>query len=742
MAIWPFSSQNEEEIQKKLDRSALTASTRYYARGPTYLTGQIWSEKNFILQLQEQNFRIREGNDSVLSGDAKKIGLNECKDFTHQTDLLEGSTCWLWQNSDKDLTPEDPNTFLVVISSEQKILSTWSGPNWQPIYKANLNPILAAQYRGQEPIMQNELKVSDFPVNCMNAVMAIEDNDFLEHSGVSYTGLARAVYKNILKGRAAQGGSTITQQLVKNYFLTPEKTMSRKLKELFLAIKVEAQWTKNEILETYLNIIYMGQVGAFQVRGFGAASEYYFNKSIQDANLAECALLAAIINNPAHNNPWKKSDKAQQRRNLVIAKMLEHNLITSTEAEEAKKFPLPKPHEIKAVETAPYFFDAVRKQMAVLGYDAEGAKIFTSLDLEAQEKAQVALQKHIQELEKVRKNIQSNKEKGQTLEGLVLSSENQTGLVNVVVGGQNFRQTQFNRAIDSHRQVGSLIKPFIYLNSLLNGWNEDHNVNPLTLVNDQKFEWKFDGKIWSPANYDKKFYGEVPLYFALKESINSVAAQLAAGTGLDKMIQFLPGIGMTSTIENLPSTSLGTSQHFPIEVLEAYQTLANLGFNEEPSFIEKIYNSNNQRLYGFTPKKQEKLDITQVSVLVGMMKQALQSGTARAAKLMGYYPPAAGKTGTTSDNKDAWFAGFTPYQTTVVWLGYDQKLSSKLTGGSGAVPVWVNIMKYYERIWSADDFNWPESVEKRTLDLFVPTGAATNPWVGSTGQSIELIFKK
>lgn len=735
-AVWPFSSQNEDEIQKKLDRSALTASTRYYARGATYLPGQLWSEKNFLTKLQAQNFRVRDVNDSVLGGDAKKISLSECRQFTKRTDLPDGSYCWLWQNNDSSVIEADQNSSIVVIGPDERIHSTWTGPNWQENYKVSLNPVLAAQYRGQEPIMQNELKISEFPVNCMNAVMAIEDNEFLEHSGVSYTGLARAVLKNVIKGRAAQGGSTITQQLVKNYFLTPEKTLTRKVKELFLAIKVESQWTKNEILETYLNIIYMGQAGAFQVRGFAAAANYYFNKRAEELDLHECALLAAIINNPAQNNPWKKADKALQRRNLVLTKMLEHQLISSSEAEKAKSEPLPKLHEVKAVETAPFFFDAVRKQMLKLGLTVEGAQVFTSLDLEAQELSQKSLQKHILELEKARKNILSNKEKGQILEGLVLSSENSTGLVNVVVGGQNFRQTQFNRAIDSHRQIGSLIKPFIYLSSLINGWNGDNHVNPLTTVTDQKFEWKYDrNKTWSPDNYEKKFYGQIPLYFALKESINTIAAQLAEGTGLEKMISFMPAIGITSEIPNLPSTSLGTTQHYPLEILEAYSTLARLGAYEKSSFIEKVYDSENKKVFEFKPEKNSVLDSTKVAVLVGMMKETLRTGTAKAAKILGYTTAAAGKTGTTSDNKDAWFAGFTPYQTTVVWLGYDQKLSSKLTGGSGAVPVWVNVMKFYDQFWASDDFAWPESVEYRPVNLFSPEPTNLN-------QQTELIFEK
>ncbi len=704
---WPFSS--DSEVQKKLSSRDLTASTRYFARGPTFLPGQKWNESDFTKTLSEQSYRLRQSDQSLLDGDAKKVAVSECQAFTQLAHLTELHSCWAWQTHAKE-------NFLVVINPEQVIESAWTGMPFQAFWKASLDPILVAQYRGQEPIMQNELKISNFPVNCMNAVMAIEDNDFLNHSGVSYSGLARAFVKNVVKMRAAQGGSTITQQLVKNYFLTPEKTIKRKVKELFLASKLESEWTKDEILETYLNIIYMGQTGAFQVRGFGAAANVYFNKKVQSLELHECALLAAIINNPAQNNPWKKAEKATARRNLVLTKMKEFNLINQTEFTAASKAALPPVHVLKAVETAPYFFDAVRKQMKALNIEVEGSTIQTSLDLDAQARAQKALLAHIAELEKKRKNLQANRDKGLRLEGLVVSSENITGLVNVFVGGQSYRQTQFNRALDGHRQIGSLIKPFVFLGALTYGLDEKP-VDPMTTVIDEKFVWKYDRKSWSPTNYDKTYNGAMPIYFALKESLNSPTAQIAQKVGLDKIIDLVKQIGFNSKMSNTPSTSLGATEHYPIEILEAYRTLANFGAYHESSFIEKIEDREGQTKFTFTPLAQKKLDETNVAILVGMMKETFRSGTAKSSVAYGWTAPSAGKTGTTSDNKDAWFSGFTPHQTTVAWIGYDQSLSSKLTGASGPVPVWIDLMKSYLSVWPADDFKWPETVERREVNL-------------------------
>lgn len=719
---WPFGA--ESDVQKKLSSRDLTASTRYYARGPSFFAGQKWNEDAFVKSLKQQNYRTREVAQNLLIGDAKKLNAIDCQSLVKANPPLnETSFCWQW------ITHENENS-LVIIDENLKIKAVFKDQPYQQTWKVALDPILVAQYRGTEPIMQNELKISDIPVNCLNAAMAIEDNDFLDHGGISYTGMMRALIKNVIKMRAAQGGSTITQQLVKNYFLTPEKTIKRKLIELYLATRVESEWTKDEILETYLNIIYMGQTGAFQVRGFGAASTVYFNKPLQNLELHECALLAAIINNPAMNNPWKKADKATSRRTLVLTKMKDLNLINETEFQKANSAPLPPPNPLKAVETAPYFFDAVRKQMQMLGISSEGARIETSLDLDAQSLAQKSLQSHINELENQRKNIKSNKEKGFRLEGLVVSSENATGLVNVFVGGQSYRQTQFNRALDGHRQIGSLIKPFVYLTALINGFPDQQNITPLTILNDQKFEWKYDKKVWSPVNYEKTYNGEIPFYFALKESLNSPTAQVAQQVGIDKIIELVHTIGFTSQMEKTPSTSLGATEHYPLEILDSYRTLANFGSFTTSSFVEKITDRDQNVLYRFDPIKESRVNENDVAVLVGMMKETLRSGTAKSSAAFGWKTPSAGKTGTTSDNKDAWFAGFTPFQTSVVWLGYDQSLSSRLTGSSGAVPVWVQTMKYYQNIWPEEDFVWPSGVEAQEVPLH------------KTDQKTELIFKK
>jgi len=716
---WPFDTL---DFQKKISSQDLTPSTRYFARGPSYLKGHKWNEIKFLASLQQQNYRIREPEQVLMTGDAKKLKLENCKYLTKNDTFSAEFICWMWQTHELE-------TFLVVIDAAHIIHSTWLGtPTPEPYWKASLDPILVAQYKGQQPLMQNVLKISDFPVNCLNAVMAVEDREFLNHSGLSYLGLTRSLIKNVTKMRYAQGGSTITQQLVKNYFLNSEKTLKRKLKELYLAVKLESEWTKDEILETYLNIIYMGQTGAFQVLGFGAAAPYYFDKPVQKLNLSECSLLAAIVNNPGLYNPWKNPEKSLNRRDHVLTKMQELKLITTSEFNQAIKSPLPKQVETKAAETAPYFFEAVRSQITEMKITENIQNIYTSLDLEEQQNAQNILKKHIAELEKSRSALIKNKIKGLRLEGLILLTENQTGLISTLVGGQSYRQSQFNRALYSKRQIGSLIKPFVYLAAL----TEDYN--PLSILVDEKFEWTYDKKKWSPINYDKKFRGEIPLYYALKESLNAPTAQVAYKIGLPKIIELAHQIGFTSIMESTPATSLGASVHYPIEVLDSYRTLANLGKSTKSGFIEKIKNSENKIIYSFEPNLEQKIDSATVSVLVGMLKETIKTGTAKSAAALGWVLPSAGKTGTTSNNKDAWFSGFTPHQTTLVWLGYDQGASHQLTGGSGAVPLWVDFMKISSQIWPADDFSFPDTVEKRELNLF-----GTDE---KTDKKTELVFKK
>lgn len=570
-----------------------------------------------------------------------------------------------------------------------------------------LEPQLVAQYIGAEPILQSHVSLGQIPTQCLNAVLSIEDAHYLEHSGISIAGFLRAIYKNVVGRGYAQGGSTITQQLVKNYFLTPEKTISRKLNEMAMAIALETFISKDQIFETYLNIIYLGQNGPFQVRGFPAASRYYFNKPISDLNLAECSLMAAVLNNPGQLNPFTKPDNARKRRAQVLKKMLEYQFISENERAESEAAALPTHSAINISETAPYYLDFVRKELAANGIDSTGKSIFTGLKPTAQFAAQSAVRQQLDNLEQSNKKIATLKAKGSNLEGVLLAADNKTGLIEAIVGGRSFKLTQFNRAWEAHRQVGSIMKPFVFLTALI---QKPESYSPTTILPDARFTVSYEGQSWSPENYEGKYFGDVPMYFALKNSLNCATASVGMAVGLPPIIDIAQKAGLHSTMKPVPSVTLGAFEMRAPEVLEAYQTFARMGAHRRATSIRAVLDETG------TPISLPANELTQVlpevptAELVGMMMQTPISGSAKLIKASGYAPATAGKTGTTSDNKDAWFGGFTPNTTTIAWVGYDNNTPHGLTGASGPVPIWLAYMKQAHP-QDANDFQWPAGVK-------------------------------
>ncbi len=728
----------EKEMSKKLESKKFLIPTEFYTSPPVYKVDQLTSLDRLKDLFERNNYRLRNYDQRLLAGDYFIAEREQCSART-QVGLSElDAFCVGWVNTETPETQLDSEIQVLVVDTDNKITRTLKGAPYQEVSRIYTEAALIAQYIGSEPLMQIPFTLADLPPVCSNAVMSIEDVQFLEHKGISLKGIFRALFKNLTSGRKAQGGSTITQQLVKNYFLTSERTLKRKYQEFIMSILLEARFSKDEILETYLNIIYLGQNGAFQVRGYGAAAKYYFNKEIGDLNTADCALLAAIVNSPGLYNPFKKPENALKRRKLVLEKLKEYSFISESEFQDAELAPLPIAQKRIAVETAPYYLDAVRKQLTNAGIDPEGLKIYTGLELQAQDAAQTALNDQLSRIETNNKYIKAQKEKGQNLEGAVLVADNDSGLIKAIVGGRDFRKSQFNRGIDGHRQIGSIMKPFVYLTALMNQTDQGTPYTPITLIPDEKFSYKYDKQVWSPVNYEKTFYGEVPMFFALKSSLNSATAALGLKVGLSNIAEVAHMMGVDSKFKTVPAMTLGAFEMYPLEVVKSYMTMANMGERKELSFVQKALNAENEVVFEHQTKSQQVVPAKTVAELVGMMKQTVLSGTARAITLGGFTNPAAGKTGTTSDNKDAWFAGFTPYITSVVWVGYDSNVPHKLTGASGAVPIWSQFMKNYGSRYPNTDFKWPEGVEIKKLDS--DTLQALGVLREGQPQEIELIF--
>ncbi len=723
--------QFNQRITEGLAQKKFLPPTEYYTAPLEFSASRAIPRANIKSILSQRGYRVRDWDQKLFPGDYSESTSETCQSSVPTALPENAKTCLLF--SAKEINDPELRRYplqLITFDSEDKINGTFQGNPLQVSNKVAIEPELVAQYLDGQPIMQNYRPLGTIPPQCLNAVLAIEDSNFLEHSGVSYTGIARAIMSDLLGGRARQGGSTITQQLVKNYFLTSEKTLKRKAKEFIMSFLLEAHSSKDEILETYLNVIYLGQNGPFQVRGFAAASNYYFNKPIEQLELSECSLLAAILNSPGLFDPFRKPENALKRRAKVLDRMQELQMITESEAKEAKQKPLPFERKITVTETAPYYIDAVNKEISHLGLDLLGLKIFTGLSLSEQEAAQEAVRTSLNELETKNPKIKDLKSKNLTLEGALLSAHNDTGLISAIVGGRSYKLTQFNRAVDGHRQVGSIMKPFVYLTALLRSGEAGKEYTPMTILKDEKFSYKYGKQTWSPDNYGKKYFGDVPMYFALKNSLNAATASLGLEVGIENIIDTAKALGVHSKLDAVPSVTLGAFELYPIEVLEAYTSIARMGNHVALTPLRGITDQKGDVLYEFSSKPEQRLPANKVASLVSMMKQTVQSGTAKLISASGFVTPAAGKTGTTSDYKDAWFAGFTPAQTTIVWVGYDTPTTNNLTGASGAVPLWLQFMKKVSGD-STQDFAWPEGTEVRKTPVEEPESGPTE---------IDLIF--
>lgn len=575
-----------------------------------------------------------------------------------------------------------------------------------------LPPQLFAQYYQGQPILRTVVDLGQVPLACSQAVTAIEDSDFLSHRGISPTGILRALARNLSKARFAEGASTITQQLVKNYFLTPEKTLRRKLKEQIMSLLLELRVDKDEILANYLNVIYMGQRGVFQVRGFAAAADHYFSKSLNDLSLSDCALLAAIINNPGRFHPSKHPDRALARRNLVLARMLELNMITAEEKSGAEAASI-EAHDLNILsEPAPYFVSAAFDEIKRLNLnDEEGLKIFTALNPRLQEVAQVKAGEHVTKLEA---QMALKRKLTSPLQVALISVDVASGGIEALVGGRSFKLNQFNRVATSRRQPGSLFKPFVYLAALESG---DYHAD--SQIEDAPWSYNYEGQKWSPQNYDHQFRGPVTLQTALSQSLNVPTAKLATQVGLNSIAELAHRLGIESELPVVPALSLGAGEVKPIELAQAYLTLARLGSRVPIHLFDRVLTGQNEVLFAAEKPKTEVVRADYIRELISMMQETFASGSAKAAlgwgiteKMQAWQsrhsnrsepfdnaednpfflrPLPAGKTGTTSDTKDTWFVGFTSDRLTLVWVGFDDNSPTGMAGASAALPLWYNV---------------------------------------------------
>ena len=714
LGLWLYAL--DQDIQKRLKGNRFASPVQFFARSMEFFVGQRLPFEDILKHLEQQNYQKQEA-EALLPGHYKVLNPPECS-ASLSDQWIEGLTfCVVFKKKDLHNLHY---TIAYGLPSSVESLQNDTSDRILRIYEGNtpikegesipLEPQIFAQYYGQQPILRQVIDISDIPLHCVEATLAMEDASFLEHRGISFIGMLRALMKNVKSGRILQGGSTITQQLVKNYFLTPDRTFKRKLTEIAMALLLEYRAEKDDILETYLNIIYMGQLGSFEIRGFHTASQYYFGKNIGNLQLHECTLLAAIIRSPGQYNPLTYPQRALKRRAIVLDRLLKLNRITEAQAKVAKQAPLPEKPGIQPNRSVSFFIAAIKQELKNLNIDmTAGMNIFTTLDRKAQQLAQDSVQKNIKAIEE--KASQTD----QRLEVALVAADPQTGFVKAIVGGRDFGQSQFNRAYQSQRQIGSIIKPIVYLTALDNVGST--RFTPLTLLEDKKVTIKYPGGQWSPRNYQNKYLQSVPMYYALARSLNAATAHLGVQVGLDNITKMTQALGISSDLQPLPSLTLGAWEMSPIHVLQIYSTIANLGQYTPLTLLTKIENSQGKMLYQHSPDVKQVVASQSVAQLLSMMKQVVQSGTGRSILRRGLLFPVAGKTGTTNDMKDSWFAGFSPFHVAVVWVGSDDNTSHGLTGASGALPIWTDYMLSFASQYPEEDFPYVEGTKSQTIDL-------------------------
>ncbi|MCU4412811.1 penicillin-binding protein 1B [Acinetobacter sp. WU_MDCI_Axc73] len=569
---------------------------------------------------------------------------------------------------------------------------------------ARLEPLLIGGIYPQHNEDRVLIKLDKVPKTLIEALVATEDRNFYSHHGISVRGTARALVSNVTGGRR-QGGSTLTQQLVKNFYLSPERTLKRKANEAFMAMLLELHYSKDEILEAYLNEVNLGQNGSYSINGYGLASQFYFGLPLRELNIAQQAYLVGLVQGPSLYNPWRNPEAALKRRNIVLNNMLVMGYLTQEQYDKESARPLgvvAKPSLGPA--KFPDFLDIVRRQLRSEYQENDltnqGLRIFTTLDPIAQTRIQNAFKSTVEQISN------RNPARLKDLQGAVLIQHPENGELIAAVGStQDF--TGFNRTVDAKRQVGSLLKPVIYLSAIESG-----RYNWASQIQDAAVNIPVGGdKSWTPKNYSGGEHGVVTLQQALAHSYNLSAVRLGQEFGLSTFSNNLKKFGVTSNIPNYPSAFLGAVNMSPMEMLSIYGNFATGGFKYPTRAIRSVVDANGHVLERFGLNVQQTIDPSAAYILNYGLQQVMRSGTGRAAyNTLSPDLNLAGKSGTTNDTRDSWFAGYSGNYLAVVWLGLDDNKITGLTGSSGALPVWTNVMKQLRQqpvnLRQTDDVQW------------------------------------
>lgn len=677
-------------VQEKFSGKRWTVPAKVYARPLELFVGLKLAKDDFLKELDALGYR----RESASNGPGSAS--------------VAGSTVELNTRGFQFYEGAEPARLIKVRFSGDYVagLSQGSGAN---LAVARLEPLLIG---GLYPAHHEDrilIKLDQAPPYLVDTLVAVEDREFFNHWGVSLKSIARAIWVNATAGQLRQGGSTLTQQLVKNFYLTNERSITRKATEAMMAVLLEMHYDKREILEAYLNEVFLGQDGQRAVHGFGLASQYFFSQPLSELKLHQVALLVGMVKGPSQFNPRRNPERALERRNLVLDLLAEQGVVTAEEAAAAKAKPLGvTPRGSMADSSYPAFLDLVKRQLREDYRDEdlteEGLRIFTSFDPILQFKAETALEETLKRLAG-RKGVDE-------VESAMVVSNPETGEIQALIGSRQPRFAGFNRAIDAVRPVGSLIKPAVYLTAL----ERPSQYTLTSWVQDEPFSVKGqDGQVWTPQNYDRQAHGTIFLYQGLANSYNLSTAKLGLDIGVPNVLKTLERLGVSREWPAYPSMLLGAGALSPMEVATMYQTLASGGFNTPLRGIRSVLTAEGEPLKRYPFQIQQRFDPGAIYLVQNAMQRVMREGTGRS--VYSQLPASltlAGKTGTTNDSRDSWFAGFSQDLLAVVWLGRDDNGKTPLTGATGALQVWTSFMRKADPL--PLDMPMPENVVQAWID--------------------------
>jgi len=598
---------------------------------------------------------------------------------------------------------------VVLLDQDSRVVSLENAAG-QRLDTVEIEPELVAQFHGQSREDRRLVRLDEVPSDLIDAILAIEDRRFYRHHGVHLTRVVGALLANLRAGRVVQGGSTLTQQLVKNFYLTADRTLMRKFLEAVMALLLERRHTKDQILEAYLNEVYVGQRGSVAIHGMGEAAHYYFGKEVRDLELAEAALLAGVIKGAALYSPYRHPERSLERRNLILEVLLKEGRIDVYEYEHARAAGLGVRGYLVEDNPAPYFVEFLRQDLSrVYGEEilsSEGLAIFTTLDPSAQRLANQAVRTGLERLER---DFPVLEREDSPLQGALVALVPVTGEIIALVGGRDYGRSQFNRATQAHRQPGSVFKPVVALAALA---RLESRRPPFTLASvlvDEPLRVPIPGGEWAPENYDGEFHGQVTLREAIERSLNVPVARLGLGVGPERIIRTARRMGIESRLDPVPSLALGAFEVTLLEMARAYAVLASGGVVPRLRSYAEVVNERGRVLERKELDFVRSFEPAETYLVTSLLRGAVDRGTGRGLRRLGYRGDVAGKTGTTSDFRDAWFIGFTPDLLVGVWVGFDAGKGLGIPGSVAALPIFARFLM---------DFRGPEGTS-----LFMPPQA-------------------